>query len=116
LIIVAGTAEFGSQSERDEAVAAAVPHVRATREDEPGCLAYVFTTDSVEPTHMVIYELWEDGATLAAHFKHANYWNMLQLLRSFEGMKAQHKKYRTDAIDAVYGEDRVASSRFWSVE
>lgn len=117
MIIIAGTAEFENEGLRDGAVAATAPLVKATRDDEPGCLAYVFSADSVDPTMMVIYELWEDAATLDAHFQHENYFRMRDILRSgFGKLKAHHMKYRIDARDPVYGEDRVASSRFWSAE
>ena len=118
MIIIAGIAEFADQSDRDAAVAAGAPLVKATREEEPGCLAYVFTADSVDPRRIAIYELWEDAATLDAHFQHENYWNMREVFGPYRdrGFKTDVMKYRIDASDRVYGEDRIATSRFWSVE
>ena len=70
MIVVAGTIGFATADARDAAVAATVEHQRATREGEPGCLAYCFAADPVEPTQLQVYELWADEASLAAHFEH----------------------------------------------
>jgi quinol monooxygenase YgiN len=116
MIIIGGTADLVDPTKRDEAISAAAPWVSATREQEAGCLAYAFSADSVRPERIVIYELWEDAATLDAHFLHENYFQMRELLHSFGPMTTQATKYRIDASDPVYGEDRIATSRFWSTE
>ncbi len=51
---------------------------KATRDDEPGCLAYCFAADPVEPTHVQVYELWTDPENLARHFDHPNYAAMVE--------------------------------------
>jgi Antibiotic biosynthesis monooxygenase len=37
-----------------------------TRDEEPGCLAYVFSADPCVAGRLVVYELWHDEASLAA--------------------------------------------------
>jgi len=119
LIIVAGWAQFDNPEDRDAALAAGVPFVEATRADEAGCLDYTWAADSADPGRILIYELWEDAATLDAHLVHQNYFDMRNVFapyREAESYKVDVKKYRIDAVDPVYGPDRIASATFWSVE
>jgi quinol monooxygenase YgiN len=73
MIIIAGTIDFESQEARDAAVAKAVPYQESTRADEAGCLGYSFAPDSGCTTRVQVFELWEDEASLAAHFEHRNF-------------------------------------------
>jgi quinol monooxygenase YgiN len=99
-VIVSGTIFFADQAARDGAVAASIDLQRATRTDEPGCLAYVFTADPVEPCAVHVYEAWTDEAALAAHFAHPNYTNMRAVLRAFpRGAASAVEKH-----DAVHSE------------
>ena len=119
MIVIAGHIDFADRENRDAAVEASIPHQRASREDEPGCLAYCFAPDPVVDTRVQVYELWESAEALAPHFEHENYFNMRDTLGRFAYVGADNKKYRVDAVDDVYGTDedgnRVASVRFWSV-
>lgn len=83
MIIVSGTIHFADRQARDGAVAASIELQLATRLHEPGCLAYVFTADPVEPHDVHVYEAWTDQAALAAHFEHPNYSAMRAILRQF---------------------------------
>lgn len=100
MIIVSGTISFVDRAARDAAVAASTELQLATRLHEPGCLAYVFTADPVEPNAVHVYEAWTDQEALAAHFAHPNYSNMRAILRQFPragaSVVAKH--------DAVYSE------------
>ena len=116
MIVVAGTIEFQDAASRDAAVEATKPHQAATRSDEPGCLAYVFAADPVVDTRIQVYELWESAELLEPHFQHENYFNMRQTLGQAGMTGADTAKYRIDAHDPVYGEDGIATARFWSVE
>lgn len=112
-VVVAGTIGFATSAERDGAVAASVDVQRATRHDEPGCLAYCFAPDPVDPTVVQVYELWADEASLAAHFDHPNYAAMRTILRRFERSgPSVTAKFRCDAVAPVYGPDGVASAGF----
>lgn len=113
MIAVAGTIGFVSEAVRDAAVAESVELQRSTRRDEPGCLAYVFAADPVEPTRVQVYELWQDEASLAAHFEHSNYAEMRSLLRRHERSgPSSTAKHRIDRSAPVYGADGVASASF----
>ena len=113
MIVVAGTIGFASQHARDGAVAASAAFQRATREHEPGCLAYCFAADPAEPTTVQVYERWADEASLAAHFEHPNYSDMRALLRRFPRNGASSTaKFRVDATAPVYGPDGIPSATF----
>lgn len=113
MIVVAGTIGFASQHQRDGAVAASLDLQRSTRNDEPGCLAYCFGADPVEPTVVQVYELWVDEDALAAHFRHPNYTAMRQVLRGFERAgPSSTAKHRIDATAPVYGDDGTPAASF----
>jgi len=40
-----------------------VPVCRA----EPGCCAFSLAFDALDPEHLLVFELWQDGMALAAH-------------------------------------------------
>ena len=117
MIIIAGTLEYASREARDGAVAAGRDLQEATRRDEPGCLAYVFAADPVLPTVMQVYELWENEASLAAHFNHPNYFDMRTVLGQFErvGIPAI-AKYRCDLSEPVYDRTFTPRADFFTAE
>lgn len=111
MIIIAGTITIDPER-RATCLAASVALQEATRRDEPGCLAYVFSADPAEPGHITVYELWADAASLEAHFLHPNYLDMRTLLGSHGITGADVKKYRVDASAPVYNAQRVATASF----
>lgn len=110
-IIISGTIVFVDQANRDGAVAASLALQASTRADEPGCLAYVFAADPVEPTLVHVYEEWTDQAAVAAHFAHPNYTATRAILRSFErgGASVVHKHLvsRTEPVYDSTGAPRA---------
>lgn len=113
MIIVTARLSFATQADRDAAVAASAEVQRVTR-DEPGCLAYCFAPDPAEPTHMQVYELWTDAASLAAHFQHPNYADMVEVLRSNPGFRSsENRLWAAEDRGPVYGPD--GSFRFDAV-
>ena len=88
------------------------PLQQATRDDEPGCLAYVFSADPCDDTAIVVYELWQDPPSLAAHFLHRNYTDMRALFGRHGITGAVTRKYRIDADAPVYNADRIATVDF----
>lgn len=107
MIIVTATLSFSTTADRDAAVDATAAIQRATRDDEPGCLAYCFAPDPAEPTHIQVYELWTDPDSLAAHFDHPNYTAMVAALGSNPGFLASdNRMYLADDRGPVYGADR----------
>jgi quinol monooxygenase YgiN len=55
-------------ADRDAYVASRHEQVRAAR-DEPGCLEYAITADSVDPAMVQVFEAYEDEEALAEHVK-----------------------------------------------
>jgi quinol monooxygenase YgiN len=112
VIVIAGVIDFDSTGSRDAAATGSAPFQKATRDQEPGCLAYCFAADPVIDTKIQVYELWEDAPTLAAHFLHENYFNMRDFLRGSGMTGADNRKYRVDADAPVYNADHVATVDF----
>lgn len=116
MIIVAGTIDLEDPSTRDEVLARSAPLQQATRDDEPGCLAYCFAADPCVDGRIQVYELWEDEATLAAHFLHENYFNMGGLLRESGLAASDNMKYRCDVREPVYDDTHVARANFFTLD
>jgi len=112
LIAIEAAIRITDPARRDEAVAASVEFQRATRDEEPGCLVYCFAADPVEADLIQVYELWENEATLTAHFEHPNYLGMRDLLGRFGLKSAVSRKLRIDRTAPVYGPDFKASANF----
>ena len=102
MIVVTATLSFSTKADRDGAVAATAAVQKATRDDEPGCLAYCFAADPAEPTHIQVYELWTDAASLEAHFDHPNYADMVTVLRSAGIVNSDNRLYVADDRGPVY--------------
>ena len=112
LIAVEAAIVVADASRRDEVVALSAPHQAATRTDEPGCLAYCFAADPIQPDLIQVYELWADEESLAAHFLHDNY-HAMRVALSTAGLKsAVSRKMRIDATAPVYGADFKPSAAF----
>jgi quinol monooxygenase YgiN len=116
MIIIAGTIDFADQDNRDGAVAAAADLQQSTRDTEPGCIAYSFAADSSVSHRVQVYENWVDAASLEAHFLHANFWGMKELLSRFERSGSSVAKYRVDATAPVYDAKRKATADFTTPE
>lgn len=102
MIVLAGTAEFATKEGRDGCLSTSAQYQEPARTGEPGCLAYYFAPDPVVETRMVVWELWADEASLAAHFQHENYKNMGQHFTKYDFVKGDFKKYRVDLTSPVY--------------
>ena len=102
-IIIAGKIDFNDPDAVDEAVERSIPFQLATRNEEPGCEAYVFSKDPCVHGRLVVYELWDNYEALAPHFSHENYKNMGNLLRGY-GISSDNRKYRCDLTAPVYDE------------
>ncbi len=115
MIIIAGTIDFENPNKRAEALKVAQTLQKKTRTEEPGCLAYVFSADPCVDDRVVVYELWQDEASLAAHFKHPNYLNMRDALGKVGLKGADNKKYRIDALEPVYDETFTPRADFFTL-
>jgi quinol monooxygenase YgiN len=94
-IFITGTIAI-EPGKRDALLAAIRPLVRATREEELGCLEYAFTADTVEDDRIVVLERWLDEATLAAHFEHPNFHATKGTLHEYGSGQSVINKYRVD--------------------
>jgi quinol monooxygenase YgiN len=112
LIAVEAAIRVADPARRDAIVQRSAPIQAATRNDEPGCLVYSFAADAVEPDLIQVYELWEDEASLAAHFEHPNYTAMREMLNGAGLASAVSRKLRIDATAPVYNADRTAFAGF----
>jgi quinol monooxygenase YgiN len=65
VIIVAGWFEI-EPSERDAFLASHAETMRTSRA-EPGNLDYVMAADPIDPARVVLFEQWDDDASIDAH-------------------------------------------------
>lgn len=65
MLIVAGHFDI-DPADRDAFLEARSPAMTATR-SEGGCLEYVMSADPINPDRVVLFERWEDQASLDAH-------------------------------------------------
>lgn len=99
-------------AQRDALVASTIDLQRSTRGDEAGCIEYTISADPVHAGRIQIVELWQDAATLDAHFQHPNFAATGAALRIAPRLGGSAVKYRIDAVDQVRGADGTATSRF----
>jgi quinol monooxygenase YgiN len=111
-IVIAGTID-ADPTTVDDCLAAINPLQLATRNDEPGCLAYCFSADPCTPGRIVVYERWESAALLAAHFEHPNYHQTRAALGSFGLRATQVERLKATHAQPVYDADRVARVENW---
>ncbi len=111
MIIISGVISI-PPDKRAACIEASIPIQQATRDDEPGCSAYVFSADPCDAGSISVYELWEDAPSLAAHFLHENYFNMRNMFGQHGITGAVTHKYRIDAVAPVYNAERIATTDF----
>ena len=113
MIVVSAELEFETQQDRDHAIMATTIIQMATRKEEPGCHAYCFAADPSVPTRIQVYELWEDSASLVAHFKHPNYHAMVEALRGAKVVSSANRAYLVEREEPVYTAEGGAKSAFF---
>jgi quinol monooxygenase YgiN len=99
-VLITGTIEV-HPGRRQGLLDAVRPLVERTRRDEPGCLEYAFTADTVDDGRVVVLERWADEATLAAHFRHENMAATRRALHEHGSGASTIAKYRVDAVRPV---------------
>ena len=114
MIIVAATIDFADSASRDEAVQASAAVQLATRVDEAGCHAYCFAADPSVPTRIQVYELWEDEESLIAHFAHANYAAMRDVLAAHGITAAWNRVYEVGRNEPVYAAGGKIRTKFFT--
>ena len=114
MIIISAEFNLADPNDMAKAMDVAVPLQQATRDDEPGCLSYVFAPDPCIAGRIQVYELWEDEASLSAHFDHENYMNMAAGLGGVGIKAATNAKYRVTASEPVYDDSHTPRADFVS--
>jgi quinol monooxygenase YgiN len=67
---------------------------------------YCFAPDPAVPTEIQVYELWDEAASLEAHFTHPNYAAMVEALGSSGGLlDSINRQYVADDRGTVYDEN-----------
>ncbi len=113
MIIVVAKLRFENQQDRDRAVTLSEPIQRATREQEAGCHDYCFAADPCHGDTIQVYELWEDSDSLAAHFDHPNYQDMVVLLSDVGFVESINRAYLTERDEPVYSADNEKKTAFF---
>ena len=113
-IFITGTIAVAPER-RDALLAAIGPLVRATREEEPGCLEYAFTADTVEDDRIVVLEHWHDEAALAAHFQHPNFLATKGTLHEYGSGESVINKHRVDLSEPLRDSERRYRADFFTV-
>jgi len=67
MLIVAGNIQIDPADV--ERLRAAAADMMAATHQEPGCIEYVFSVSVSDPGAVQIFEVWESGADLEAHFE-----------------------------------------------
>jgi len=70
-LAVIGTIEV-REGTREDVVRAVLAHRERSLKDEPGTLQFEVLVPSAEPTKIMLYELYADGAAFAAHMRGAS--------------------------------------------
>jgi quinol monooxygenase YgiN len=113
-ILIVGTITV--DPERRAALLAAIrPWVQNTREEEPGCLAYAFTADTVENDLIQVLEHWQDESSLAAHFRHPNFFATKNLLHEHGSGASVIQKHRVDLSEPVRDAERRYRAEFFTI-
>lgn len=66
------TAEVHVKKEKREEAVRLAREFAASSRREPGCIAYRFYTDLVDPHRFFVFEQWESAEALQAHFETPN--------------------------------------------
>jgi quinol monooxygenase YgiN len=114
MIIVVAALGFKNQQDRDRAVALTAECQLKTRREEKGCRDYCFAADPSVPTRVQVYELWDDGDSLAAHFKHPNYAQMVELLAQANIVESINQAYLVERGEPVYGPNGEKKTAFFA--
>ncbi len=112
MIVLVGWIDIDPER-RSEVLAASVALQQATRDEEAGCLAYVFAADLLHEGRIAVHEAWSDPDALQAHFGHANYRNMLELLGSAGLRGMDVAKHDIGRSAPVYRPDGKPDAWWW---
>ena len=113
-ILIVGTITIDAER-RDALLAAIRPLVQKTRQEEPGCLDYSFTADTVDDDRVIVVERWQDESTLAAHIMHPNFLATKNTLHDLGSGKSVIRKYRVDVSEPVRDSENRYRADFFTI-
>ena len=96
---------------RVSALTAAQPWIDGAL-SQPGCIHYDWSADLNAPSRINVFEEWESGEALAAHFAGPQYAGMVAHLGKSGLQNVVARKYRIDAEGPVYGNDDKPTPEF----
>lgn len=99
MLIVSGLFEIDAQ-DRDKAQAAAIEMAKATRAEE-GCLSYSFYSDLEQPGVFRVFEEWESGEALEAHFRTPHMAALRETLSTVKILSRSVWRYEVSSKDAL---------------
>ena len=114
MIIIAGHLDFATRTARDDVLAEGAALQQATRAKEPGCKAYCLSADPTLETRVLVYELWQDEASLAAHFDHPYFHEMRAVFHRFARTGGEVRKYRCDLSEPVHDDTGTVRADFFT--
>lgn len=79
---------------------------------QPGCIHYDWSADINAPSRINVFEEWESGEALAAHFAGPQFAGMVAHLGNSGLQNVVSRKYRVDAEAPVLGNDGKPSLSF----
>ena len=79
---------------------------------QPGCIHYDWSADLNAPSRINVFEEWESGEALAAHFAGPQYAGMVAHLGKSGMQNIASCKYRIDAEAPVFGNDGKPTPSF----
>ena len=99
-VLIAGRLRFDGAS-CAEIIRGGADHILASRR-EPGCIAYDWSVDSIDPAAICVFEEWSSEAALGDHFRDPSYLAMRSHLESFTIIGFDVKLYGVAGIEPVY--------------
>jgi quinol monooxygenase YgiN len=112
-IIISATMEL-DPAHAERIVLEARPLIEASLK-EPGCEAYSWALDPLNPGRIEVFERWTDEASLAHHFTLPNYTKMRTHLRSAGEIKSTSRKYLVQHDEPVYDETGTPRADFFAL-
>lgn len=79
---------------------------------EPGCLAYEWGADLLNPARIIVFEEWESEADLAMHFREQPYLSMGARLKAANIGAFIARKFRVDVHGDIYDANGTARAGF----
>jgi len=114
VIIISGTVDVDPE-QREAALSAAQPHMRATR-SLAGCLDYVWSADPLVPGRIYVYERWESRDHLATHFESPHFPAMRDTIAAHGIRGLDVAKHRVTLSEPVYDPQGRPRADFFTAE